>query len=230
MNDAAIRPLLYPLLLGGVHVDELPTGSTRADVVHITPSFMHGYELKGDADTLKRVPNQLKCYSQAYDLVSFVVTQRHVPGLMAQLPNWAGILVATEEGLATLRPAQPHEQVRRRSLAFLLLAEEVKAFLKSRGEKGLSRLRNHELGSWLASAEHIPLPELGAFVRQQLIDRLPQRLQRREQAKLERQQHAIARQQRKDELRALMARYAAEDPDYYARYQAPLLEAELQRL
>ena len=36
MNDPAIRALLYPLLLGGVRIDELPTGTTRADVVHVT--------------------------------------------------------------------------------------------------------------------------------------------------------------------------------------------------
>ena len=36
MNDPEIRALLYPLLLGGVRIDELPTGTTRADVVHIT--------------------------------------------------------------------------------------------------------------------------------------------------------------------------------------------------
>ncbi|MCR5890374.1 sce7726 family protein [Hymenobacter sp. J193] len=186
MNDAAIRPLLYPLLIGGVHIDELPTGNTRADVVHITPAFMHGYELKGDSDTLKRVPNQLRCYGQAYDLVSFVVTEKHVPGVQVLLPEWAGILVASEDGITPLRPAMQHNQVRRRNLAFLLLAEEVKLFLKARGEKGLSRLRNHELGSLLAKAEHIPLLELGAFVRQRLIDRLPQGLQRRERTKQER--------------------------------------------
>ena len=55
MNDPEIRARLYPLLLGGVHIDELPTGSTRADVVHITEHFMHGYEVKGDGDTLQRV-------------------------------------------------------------------------------------------------------------------------------------------------------------------------------
>ena len=43
MNDPEIRARLYPLLLGGVVIDELPTGTTRADVVHITDAFMHGY-------------------------------------------------------------------------------------------------------------------------------------------------------------------------------------------
>lgn len=228
MNDAAIRPLLYPLLGGGVHVDELPTGNTRADVVHITDGFMHGYELKGDGDTLKRVPNQLRCYSQAYDLVSFVVTEKHVPGIQAILPAWAGLLVASATGIACVRQASLHEQVRRHNLAFLLLAEEVKAFLKARGEKGLSRLRNHELAGWLAQAEHIPLPELGRYVRGQLMARLPQRLQRRERLRAERRQRAEARQLEKSQLRADMVRYAAEEPEWYAEHKH-FFEAELKR-
>lgn len=229
MNDAAIRPLLYPLLAGGVHVDELPTGNTRADVVHITDQFMHGYEIKGDNDTLKRVPNQLRCYAQAYDLVTFVITQKHVAGVLALVPEWVGIYVASEQGLSSLRPAKLHEQVRRRNLAFLLLAEEVKAFLKDRGEKGLSRLRNFELGSWLAGAEHIPLPELSAFVRRRLIERMPQRLARRQNLKVQRDQSAASQREQKEKYRAMLERMANEEPEWYEENKS-YLEAELKRM
>ncbi|MEJ7663780.1 MAG: ATPase domain-containing protein [Hymenobacter sp.] len=89
MNDPEIRARLYPLLRGGVHIDELPTGSTRADVVHITEHFMHGYEVKGDGDTLQRVENQLRCYAEVYDFVTFVVTEKHLAKLLP-LPACVG--------------------------------------------------------------------------------------------------------------------------------------------
>ncbi|MDB5269006.1 MAG: hypothetical protein JWP58_2046, partial [Hymenobacter sp.] len=76
MNDPEIRTLLYPLLLGVVRIDELTTGTTLADVVHITEHFMHGYEVKGDGDTLQRVANQLRCYGEVYDFVTFIITKK----------------------------------------------------------------------------------------------------------------------------------------------------------
>ena len=105
MNDPEIRALLYPLLPGGVYIDELPTGTTRADVVHITEQFMHGYEVKGDGDTLQRVANQLRCYGEVYDFVTFVVTEKHLPKLLPLLPEWVGILVASPTGLRPHRAA-----------------------------------------------------------------------------------------------------------------------------
>ena len=181
MNEPDLRALLYPLLSGGVYVDELPTGSTRADVVHITSGAMHGYELKGDNDTLKRVPNQLQCYAAAYDFVSFVVVEKHLSKLLTLLPDWAGILVARDGQLHQYRAAGPHEQQRRGNLVYLLHGGEVREFLAGRGERGLSKYRsNWLLQQWLdTEAGHISLAEIGAYVRQRLMERLPERLARR---------------------------------------------------
>ena len=141
MNDPEIRALLYPLLTSGVYVDELPTGTTRADVVHITPNFLHGYEVKGDSDTLQRVPNQLRCYGEVYDFVTFVVTEKHLPKLLLLLPDWVGVLVATSTELRPYRAALYNATVSPAPLASLLLLEEVKQFLLARGLAGVSQLR-----------------------------------------------------------------------------------------
>jgi len=125
MNDPEIRALLYPLLVGGVYIDELPTGSTRADVVHITPDFMHGYEVKGDGDTLVRVARQLSCYGSVYDFVTFVVTEKHLSKLLPLLPDWVGVLVASAQGLQPYRPAAYNATVERAPLAAMLLLDEL---------------------------------------------------------------------------------------------------------
>ncbi|MCC2545589.1 sce7726 family protein [Hymenobacter sp. BT175] len=187
MNDPAIRALLYPRLTGGVFVDELPTGTTRADVVHITPDFMHGYEVKGDHDTLVRVPNQLQCYREVYDFVTFIVTARHLPKLLPLLPEWVGILIASEHGLAEHRPALYNSSVEKAPLAALLLQEEVKQFLMSCGLPGVSRLRNADIAKFLRNAHFLPLSQLARYVREQLTLRLPTRLQIRAERKAERQ-------------------------------------------
>lgn len=176
MNDPEIRALLYPLLAGGVYVDELPTGSTRADVVHITSEFMHGYEVKGDGDTLQRVPNQLRCYGEVYDFVTFVVTEKHLARLVPGLPKWVGVLVASATGLRVHRSAGYNGRVAAAPLSRLLLLEEVKQFLLARGLAGASTLRGREVASFLRTTRVVPLSCLAQYVRDRLMARLPERL------------------------------------------------------
>ncbi|MBH8558905.1 sce7726 family protein [Hymenobacter negativus] len=187
MNDPEIRALLYPLLLGGVRIDELPTGTTRADVVHITEHFMHGYEVKGDGDTLQRVANQLRCYGEVYDFVTFIVTEKHLPKLLLLLPEWVGVLVASAGGLHPHRAAGYNATVERAPLAKLLLLEEVKQFLLARGLTGVSTLRSREVSNFLRTTQLVPLSSLAQYVRERLIARLPERLLMRAERKAERE-------------------------------------------
>ena len=187
MNDPEIRALLYPLLAGGVHINELPTGTTRADVVHITEHFMHGYEVKGDGDTLQRVANQLRCYGEVYDFVTFVVTEKHVAKLLPLLPEWVGVLVANGQGLRLHRAAGYNATVALAPLSRLVLLEEVKQFLLARGLAGASTLRGKEIGQFLRTTHTVPLSALARYVRERLMARLPERLLMRAERKAERE-------------------------------------------
>jgi len=199
MNDPEIRARLYPLLTGGVYIDELPTGTTRADVVHVTEAFMHGYEVKGDGDTLQRVENQLRCYAEVYDFVTFIVTEKHLPKLLPRLPEWVGVLVAPTEGpaLRTYRPAGYNATVQRAPLAALLWVEEVKQFLLARGLAGASTLRQREIAHYLRTTHTIPLSSLAQYVRERLMARLPERLALREERRAERERLAAIRARRR---------------------------------
>lgn len=179
MNDPEIRALLYPMLPGGHLLDELPVGTTRADVLHLTPECMHGFEIKGDGDTLKRLDNQLACYSKSFDFVTFVVTSKHFNKVLNALPEWAGLWCATPKGIVRMREAKPGGQIARRNMLALLWQDEIKDFLRTRGFKGLSKYRTWELFGVLDSDTSVPVAEIADFVRQRLIDRLPQRLARR---------------------------------------------------
>ncbi|TVT39503.1 sce7726 family protein [Hymenobacter setariae] len=198
MNDPEIRARLYPSLVGGVVIDELPTGTTRADVVHITEAFMHGYEVKGDGDTLQRVENQLRCYAEVYDFVTFVVTEKHLPKLLPRLPEWVGVLVAPADdlGLRQHRPAGYNATVQRAPLAALLWVEEIKQFLLARGLAGASTLRQREIAHYLRTTHTISLSSLAQYVRERLMARLPERLALREVRKAERERLAGIRQRR----------------------------------
>jgi hypothetical protein len=187
MNDPEIRALLYPLLLDGVHINELPTGTTRADVVHITEHFMHGYEVKGDGDTLQRVANQLRCYGEVYDFVTFIVTEKHLAKLLPLLPEWVGVQVASPEGLRLHRAAAYNATVAPAPLSRLILLEDVKQFLLARGLAGASTLRSAEIGRFLRTTNVVPLSALAQYVRERLMARLPERLLLRAERKAERE-------------------------------------------
>lgn len=197
MNDPEIRALLYPLLPGGVYIDELPTGTTRADVVHVTEHFLHGYEVKGDSDTLQRVPNQLRCYGEVYDFVTFVVTEKHLPKLLPLLPEWVGVLTVVGGELRVHRAAAYNATVEPAPLASLLLLEEVKQFLLARGLRGVSGLRRAEVLHFLRTTTLVPLSSLARYVRERLMARLPERMQMRAERKAERERLAGLRQRRK---------------------------------
>ena len=86
---------------------------------------MHGYEVKGDGDTLQRVANQLRCYGEVYDFVTFIVTEKHLSKLLPLLPDWVGVLVASAAGLRPHRPAGYNATVALAPIAKLVLLEDV---------------------------------------------------------------------------------------------------------
>ncbi len=186
LNDPDIRRLLYPQLIGGVWIDELPTGGTRADVVHITADFMHGYELKGDGDTLLRVARQLPYYGRAFDFVTFVVTEKHVAALLPLLPAWVGVQQSGPAGLLPVRPACYNATVERSAVAALLRLDEIQQFMLARGLAGASTLRRREVLNYLRYADGVPLASLAHYVRQRLTARLEERLLARAERKTER--------------------------------------------
>ena len=202
MNDPEIRQLLYPLLAGGIWIDELPTGTTRADVVHITEQFMHGYELKGDGDTLQRVARQLPCYGRAYDFVTFVVTEKHLAALLAQVPAWVGVWVAAPAGLRLVRDACYNATVERSAVAALLRLDEIQQFMLARGLAGASTLRRRDVLNYLRYADGVPLAALAHYVRQRLTARLEERLLARAERKAERDRLAGARARLKAKAKA----------------------------
>lgn len=178
MNDPEIRELLMPHLAGGLVIDELPLGHrvgqmTRADLVHVTPDLMHGYELKGDGDTLKRVPLQLACYGAVFDRVTFVVTPKHSARILLpkyDLPEWAGLAVAFHDEISFVLPAKPVPALDRDQLGTLLWQKEVIDFLKANEVQVPSKFRVWECRDLLES-DKISLDALRAYVRQCLTKR-----------------------------------------------------------
>lgn len=68
----------------------LQHGASRVDIAVIN-GFIHGYEIKSDADTLDRLPTQILIYGSVLDRATLVVSEKHVEKASRMLPEWWGI-------------------------------------------------------------------------------------------------------------------------------------------
>ena len=77
-------------------LEEKIIGSSRADVVMVTPEAIFGIEIKSDADTYARLKSQVKDYDKYYDLNFVVVGTSHVAHIEEHVPDYWGIITVEE--------------------------------------------------------------------------------------------------------------------------------------
>ena len=100
-NDTDIRAALRNKLTStyGNHpetvvLDELGVcrGEVRVDVA-VVNGKIHGYEIKSDRDSLRRLAGQVELYGKVLDQATLVVGERHFDAAAAMLPEWWGLLL-----------------------------------------------------------------------------------------------------------------------------------------
>src|SRR5713101_6333616 len=105
MRDPEIRGAVKNILLAPFFFDAntliveelgLRHGAGRVDIAVINGEF-HGYELKSDRDTLRRLPKQIAVYSSVLDRVTLVVTSHHVAQATQMIPEWWDIVLAESQ-------------------------------------------------------------------------------------------------------------------------------------
>jgi biotin operon repressor len=145
LMDADIRAALRTRLRstqrrhpGTVIVDELGIcrGEVRIDVALINGS-LHGYEIKSDRDTLRRLNGQVELYGKVLDKATLVVGDRYLDMTADLLPDWWGLLRVTpgDKGLhfETVRRPRLNPDRDARALAEFLWLDDALALLKRHG-------------------------------------------------------------------------------------------------
>ena len=119
-------------------------GSYRADVV-VLDDELSAYEIKSAADTLVRLPHQARAYGAVFDHVTVVTTANHLAGVLDLVPEWWGIMMASDRGgstsLMTLRQPELNPSPDVRALASLLWKEEAASLLAGVPSAGDKQLR-----------------------------------------------------------------------------------------
>lgn len=176
MRDADIRPMLCRRLRAGnpeaLVLDEvgLMHGHVRVDVAALSPDCFHGYELKADADSLRRLPVQVWRYGEVLDACTLVTGPRHLDAVLQLLPPWWGLLVVTGEDFHLGRAARPNPEPVNLNTARLLWRDEVVALLEARGS-----MRGFRAASKLKLYHHllevVPADEQRGLVRRTVLAR-----------------------------------------------------------
>jgi len=112
-------------------------GAGRIDIAVINGE-LHGYELKSDQDTLRRLPKQIAVYNSILDRITLVVTRRHFLQATHMIPEWWDVLLAEGESsanvtLASVRAGGKNPGVSALEVAKLLWRDEALGLLEALG-------------------------------------------------------------------------------------------------
>lgn len=182
-DDTGIRKALKENLAEAFRADPetlileelgLRHGATRVDIV-VVNGYLHGYEVKSDRDTLKRLPRQARMYNEILDYITLIVGRRHVDKAAHAVPEWWGVQVADhgQDGqvhLHEVRRPLVNPSLEKLAIAKLLWRDEALVFLEELGAADGVRSKPRR-AVYARLAETVQLDALRARVRHQLKSR-----------------------------------------------------------
>ena len=178
-GDAEIRRALLSLLAvkhageaDTVVIEELALchGQVRIDLM-VVNSLLHGYEIKSNRDSLRRLDGQVDLYSKVLDRATIVVGNRHLLETLNRVPRWWGVLLV-ESGtkpprFKTMRRGRNNPRRDPRSLVELLWLDDAIALLAQRDAARGVRGKPRRI-VWDRVCDHFKVHEIAATVRAQL--------------------------------------------------------------
>lgn len=183
MNDQQIRNSFHHKYLHKHHedsatlvVDELGLqhGKCRADIAVINGHLI-GYEIKSDADSLKRLDNQIASYNLVFDYISVIVAVCHLEETTTIVPDWWGIISVAEGKrgaiyFKTVRRSTQNRNVDKYAIAQLLWRNEAQEILASLGVHG-KELRGKRSNLYTHIVERLNSSALRMVVKKYLMNR-----------------------------------------------------------
>lgn len=143
-------------------------GDARIDVAVVNGSI-HGYEIKSEKDTLKRLSGQQVIYSKVLDYVTVVACSRHLSKVEKSVPHWWGLNEVIHKNgkiqIVKIRPHQENTGIDPNALVQLLWRDEAIDILRKRNmHKGvLSKPRKL---AWKRLINVLTIDELRTEVRE----------------------------------------------------------------
>lgn len=151
-----------PATAGVLLIDELGirAGRVRVDVARVDDR-LHGYEIKSDGDSLRRLPGQVCAYGEVLDRATLVTTASFLTKATTSVPAWWGLALATSDDsqavvIEDVRPPRDNPSLEARKLAELLWHDDALALLRERGAaRGLAGQRRAAAWERVAAVLHV---------------------------------------------------------------------------
>jgi hypothetical protein len=145
-------------------------GKVFVDVA-VVNGRIHGYEIKSDRDSLRRLKGQVVLYGRVLDRASLVVGTTHLDDALAAVPQWWEIQVAelgrTGVRLKRVRFGHPNPERESRAIVELLWLDDAMALLETRGAaRGFRGRPRREV--WDRVCELYSIAEISNAVRHRL--------------------------------------------------------------
>lgn len=171
MNDKQIRVAVHQKLFrrysatpDAMILEEVGIrhGAARVDFLLVN-GLLHGFELKSDKDTLRRLENQIPIYGSVLDRVTLVVGYRLADKALAMIPDWWGVKLASsgKRGAIQFRDARAPKNnpgVQKEALAKLLWQGQALDVLKELGaDAGVRSKTRREIYARLAECADLDL-------------------------------------------------------------------------
>jgi hypothetical protein len=175
LGDAELRSLLRAKLQGelardptAVLIEELGLcrHEVRLDLALVNGHF-HGYEIKSDKDSLRRLGHQVAVYCQVLDRATLVTGRKFLEDALEELPDWWEILtvrLGKGSGLQRVRAGRPNPARAPRRLVELLWLDAALELLERRNAAKGFRGSPRDL-VWDRVCEHYNVDEIAAAVR-----------------------------------------------------------------
>jgi hypothetical protein len=142
----------------------------RVDLAAVNGS-LHGFEIKSDRDSLRRLARQVDLYSQVLDRATLVVGERLAPFATSLVPAWWGVVRVSSEprGLqfTNVRRSKLNPRWNARVLAELLWSAQALALLEERGAARGMRGKPRRI-LWDRVCECVHVDDIAAAVRGRL--------------------------------------------------------------
>jgi len=182
MRDSDIRQVVisdlgrkYESDTDTVIIEELGLcqGEARVDIA-VVNGLIHGFEIKSDQDTLKRLPGQAVIYNRVLDSVSLVVGSKHLDEALRVVPKWWGVVEAKKSErdivLQEIRANRKNPALDPEAIIQLIWRDEAINVLRKRGlHRGYVSKTKWIL--WERIIEKLSLNELKEEVRSTLKSR-----------------------------------------------------------
>jgi hypothetical protein len=172
LTECVIRDVLRPWIaehhadLPGALIDELTVGSAIADQALASVDGLHLFEIKGESDSLARLPAQAQSYAKVATTATLVVAPRHVSRAFADVPQWWGLVVieggAGAPAVRVARKTRLNPDREPRAMLDIMLASELATLAAALGLRQARLLSKWTLLELLA--KRIPLKRIAYSV------------------------------------------------------------------